>query len=128
LRFRELLILRFTRFEPVLPTYVPGLMLPVPPGEETTEGGSPIEIGAEESSIIITACRRLAPAPMSMGVSGNVAGEEGSARKVDEGWTLTLVDCVVNWKASLVGGNRCFRIIERTCVGGGEGEVGSEGD
>jgi len=105
-------------------------MLPAPPGEEATEAGSPIEIGAEEeSSIIITACRRLAPAPMSIGVSGNVPeeGEEGkgSARNVDEGGTF--VDCVVNWKASL--GNRCFRVAERgTFVGGGEGEGGSEGD
>ena len=59
----------------------------LPPGEETTEEGSPIEIGEEEeSSIIITACRRLAPAPMSMGVSGNVPEEaEESVRNVDEG-------------------------------------------
>lgn len=105
-------------------------MLPAP-GEETMEEGSPIEIGVEEeSSIIITACRRLAPAPMSIGVSGYVPEEveEGkcSARNVDEG---TFVDCVVNWKASLVGGNRCFRVAQRcTCVGGGEGEEGSEGD
>ena len=40
------------------------------------EVGSVIEIGAEEeSSIIITACRRLAPAPMSIGVSGDVPEE-----------------------------------------------------
>ena len=46
------------------------------PGEETTEVGSAIEIGEEEeSSIIITACRRLAPAPMSIGVSGYVPEE-----------------------------------------------------
>ena len=52
-------------------------MLPAP-GEETTEVGSAIEIGAEEeSSIIMTACRRLAPAPMSIGVSGNVEEVEG---------------------------------------------------
>lgn len=53
-------------------------MLPAP-GEEATEVGSVIEIGAEEeSSIIITACRRLAPAPMSIGVSENVEEvEEG---------------------------------------------------
>jgi hypothetical protein len=53
-------------------------MLPAP-GEEATEVGSVIEIGVEEeSSIIITACRRLAPAPMSIGVSENVEEvEEG---------------------------------------------------
>lgn len=39
------------------------------------------------------------------------------------------MDCVVNWKASLVGGNRCLRVTGRdTCIGGGEGEAGSEGD
>jgi hypothetical protein len=108
----------------VLPIYVPAFMLP-PPGEETTEEGSP-----EESSIIITACRRLAPAPMRIGESGYVPEEaEGkcSACNAEEGGIF--VDCVVNWKASLVGGNRCFRVAERcTCVGGGEGEEGSEGD
>jgi len=70
----------------VLPIYVPGFMLPGP-GEETTEEGSPIEIGAEdESSIIITACRRFAPAPMSIGVSGYVPeeAEEGKC-SVEEG-------------------------------------------
>lgn len=52
-------------------------MLPAP-GEEATEVGSVIEIGAEdESSIIITACRRLAPAPISIGVSGSVPEEAG---------------------------------------------------
>ena len=74
-KFRELLVLRFPIFEPVLPIYVPAFMLPVP-GEEAMEVGSVIEIGAEEeSSIIITACRRLAPAPMSIGVSGDVPEE-----------------------------------------------------
>jgi hypothetical protein len=62
-------------------------MLPAP-GEETMEG-SPIEIGVEEeSSIIITACRRLAPAPMSIGVSGYAPEEaEGkcSATNGEEG-------------------------------------------
>ena len=59
----------------MLPIYVPAFMLPAP-GEEATEVGSVIEIGAEEeSSIIITACRRLAPAPMSIGVSENVPEE-----------------------------------------------------
>ena len=59
----------------MLPIYVPAFMLPAP-GEEATEVGSVIEIGAEEeSSIIIIACRRLAPAPMSIGVSGNVPEE-----------------------------------------------------
>ena len=39
------------------------------------------------------------------------------------------MDCVVNWKASLVGGNRCLRVTGRdTCIGGGEGEAGSECD
>lgn len=72
----------------MLPIYAPAFMAPVPPGEETTEEGSPIEIGEEEeSSIIITACRRLAPAPMSIGVSGNepeeAEGEKGSVRNVE---------------------------------------------
>lgn len=59
----------------MLPIYVPAFILPVP-GEEAMEVGSVIEIGAEEeSSIIITACRRLAPAPMSIGVSGDVPEE-----------------------------------------------------
>ena len=59
----------------MLPIYVPAFMLAAP-GEEATEVGSVIEIGAEEeSSIIITACRRLAPAPMSIGVSENVPEE-----------------------------------------------------
>jgi hypothetical protein len=52
-------------------------MLPAP-GGEAREVESVIEIGVEEeSSIIITACRRLAPAPMSIGVSEDVEVEEG---------------------------------------------------
>ena len=42
--------------------------------------------GELESSIIITACRRLAPAPITMGVSGNgteVADWKGSERNVE---------------------------------------------
>jgi hypothetical protein len=62
---------------------------------------------------------------MSIGVSGNVP-EEAEEEKGSEGGTF--VDCVVSWKVSLPGGNRCFRVAERgTCVGGGEGEDGSEG-
>ena len=64
----------------MLPIYVPAFMLPAP-GEEATEVGSVIEIGVEEeSSIIITACRRLAPAPMSVGVSENVREEAEEGR------------------------------------------------
>lgn len=59
--------------------YVPVFILPAP-GEETTEEGSPIEIGAEEeSSIIITACRRLTLVPEE------AEEGKGSARNVDEG-------------------------------------------
>lgn len=52
------------------PLYTP-LMLPGPEGEGGGIDEPPIDTGVEpESSIIIIACRRFAPAPMAIGVSG----------------------------------------------------------
>jgi hypothetical protein len=134
-RLRELLVRRLLILEPVEPGYVPGVLWPTPPGEEVLEDWPPIDIAGElESSIIITACRLLAPAPMTMGVSGNGTEEvddgKGSERNVEG--KMWVDCCIAGWNGSLVGVGRTLvglpPVRDRIGGGGGEGDEGSEGN
>jgi len=129
-RLRELLIRRLLGFEPAEPEYVPALLWPGPPGDEVLEDGPPMDIaGAFESSIIITACRRFAPAPITMGVSGNwvaVLEDGGSSERNVEG-EVCIGCCTVEWKSSFVGVGRTLVGRPRDSIGGGgEGDEGDE--
>ena len=129
MRLRELLIRRLLRFEPVEPEHVPALLWPTP-GDEVLEDGPPMDIAGElESSIIITACRRFAPAPITIGVSWNGEGVEdggSSERNVEE--EVCVGCCIVEWSSSFVGVGRSLVGRPRDRVGGGgEGDEGSEG-
>ena len=87
--------------------------------------------GELESSIIITACRRLAPAPITMGVSGNGTVEvddwKGSERNVEG--KIWGDCCNAGWNCCLVGVGRTLvglPVRDRTGGGGGEDGEGSE--
>jgi len=89
--------------------------------------------GELKSSIIVTACRRLAPAPITMGVAGNGTEKlddcKGSERNVEG--KIWVDCCIAGWNGSLVGVGRTLvglpPVRDRTGGGGGEGDEGSEG-
>lgn len=115
-RFRELLVRLLLESAPGVP------LAPLPIAMEEEWGADELVAGDDaESSIIIIACRRLAPAAIGIGMSEKDAG----VGKADRPSGMTSKPGVAGVVESVLDGGRA--LVER-CVGRTEAEGGGEGD